>query len=127
MEEYWNRNDAMEEQKDEEEEGGEEGEDTLEPKEEERRGAKRSAKDRLGTRRIKLDRLADLLSSPRVILSDPLQFKYKSGSNVYHSVDPDPYNAVTLTKIIFFGLLKWTASRDFLLQVFCVNHLPPSP
>ncbi len=69
----------MEEQKeegDEEGEGQEEGGDTLEPKEEEdKRGAKRSAKDRLGTRRIKLDRQADLLSSLRVILSDLQQFK----------------------------------------------------
>ncbi len=66
----------MEEQKEEEEEEGEEERgDTVESKEEERRGAKRSAKDRLGTRRIKLDRQADFLSSPRVILSDPQQLK----------------------------------------------------
>jgi len=62
MEEYWTKGDTMEEQKEEEEEGV----GTTEPqeeKEEERRGAKRSVKDRLGNRRIKLDRQDMYISS----------------------------------------------------------------
>ncbi len=30
-------------------------------------------------------------------------------------------------EISFFEKLKGTVSRDFLLQVFFMNHLPPSP
>jgi hypothetical protein len=99
MEEYWSRSDAMEEQKEEEVEGEgeEEGGDTLEPKEEERRGAKRSAKDRLGTRRIKLDR--------QKIYFFHLGFAaVKIGIRIqhfYHDVVPDPDNAFAVTLFCF--------------------------
>jgi hypothetical protein len=41
----------------------------------------------------------------------------------YGTADPDPYQTVTDPQHWFKG----TVSRDFLLQVFFMNHLPPSP
>jgi hypothetical protein len=60
MDDYWNKPDSMEDNNREEEqkEEEEEEEEAMEENngEEERRGTKRSVKDRLGGRRMKLDR-----------------------------------------------------------------------
>jgi hypothetical protein len=57
MEDYWNKPDTMEDDdnKEREEEEEQKGDEAME-EEGERRGTKRSVKDRLGARRMKLDR-----------------------------------------------------------------------
>ena len=61
MDDYWNKGDVMEEEKEEEKKEEEEkGEEAMEDNNgEEKRGRKRSVKDRLGARPLKLDRQAE--------------------------------------------------------------------
>jgi hypothetical protein len=57
MDDYWSKSDVMEEEKEESRGVEPETSEAMEENSEEKRGTKRSAKDRLGTRRVKMDRL----------------------------------------------------------------------